>query len=78
MGESCNCKGCEERLQPYVDRELTAVEVVQVEAHLAKCRYCERCYEFEVTLRRVVKRVLVEPMPPELKTKLAALRTPLV
>jgi anti-sigma factor (TIGR02949 family) len=78
MGDACNCKGCEERIQPYVDRELTVDEVVLVEAHLARCPYCERCYEFEATLRRVVKRHLVEPMPPALKAKLVALRTPLV
>jgi len=78
MGDACNCEGCEERIQPYVDRELTAEEVVLVEAHLAGCSYCRQCYEFEATLRRVVKRVLGEPMPPQLKAKLVALRTPLV
>ena len=73
----CDCGDCEQRLQPYVDRELTAAEVVEVEQHLASCGYCRRCYELEDTFRRVVKKVLVEPMPPDLKAKLAALRTPL-
>lgn len=78
MGESCNCSGCEERIQPYVDRELTAEEVARVEDHLATCSYCRRCYELEATLHRVVKRLLAEPIPPHLKAKLVALRTPLV
>ncbi len=77
MGGSCNCGDCEKSLQPYVDRELTPAEAAKVEAHLAKCGHCRRCYEFEATLRRVVKRVLAEPMPSELKTRLATLRTPL-
>jgi anti-sigma factor (TIGR02949 family) len=79
MGRSCNCTECEQRIQPYVDRELTLEEVAEVEAHLAGCGYCRCCYEFEATLRRVVKRVLVvEPMSADLKSKLTALRTPLV
>jgi anti-sigma factor (TIGR02949 family) len=78
MGESCNCTECEQRLQPYVDRELTAAEVAEVETHLESCTYCRCCYEFEATLRRVVKRVLIEPMSAELKARLVALRTPLV
>jgi anti-sigma factor (TIGR02949 family) len=74
----CDCGDCEKRLQPYVDRELTSAELVEVEEHLAGCSYCRRCYQLEVTFRRVVKRVLVaEPMSPELKAKLASLRTPL-
>jgi anti-sigma factor (TIGR02949 family) len=78
MGDSCNCSGCEERIQPYVDRELTADEVSRVEEHLATCSHCRRCYELEAALHRVVRRLLVEPIPPQLKAKLVALRTPLV
>lgn len=77
MGGACNCSDCEQRIQPYVDRELSAEEVVEVEAHLAGCSYCRCCYEFEATLRRVVRRVLVEPMSTDLKVRLSALRTPL-
>jgi mycothiol system anti-sigma-R factor len=73
----CDCNDCEQKLQPYVDRELTAEELVEVEEHLARCSYCARCYQFEATFRRVVKRVLAEPMPPALKERLSALRTPL-
>lgn len=73
----CDCGDCEQRLQPFVDRELSAAEIVEVEEHLDSCGYCRRCYQFEATFRRVVKRVLAEPMPPELKAKLASLRTPL-
>jgi mycothiol system anti-sigma-R factor len=74
----CDCSDCEQKLQQYVDRELTLVELVEVEEHLTSCGYCRRCYQFESTFRRVVKKVLAEPMPPELKQRLLDLRTPLL
>jgi RNA polymerase primary sigma factor len=61
-----------------LDRELTLEEIVEVEEHLTSCGYCRRCYQFESTFRRVVKKVLAEPMPPELKQRLLELRTPLL
>jgi anti-sigma factor (TIGR02949 family) len=71
------CEKCEELIQPYLDRELTDVEKVEAEAHLDACSYCRKRYTFEVSLRRYVRTAWSEPMPPELKAKLAALRTPL-
>jgi mycothiol system anti-sigma-R factor len=72
------CAKCEEVLQPYLDRELTEAERAEAEAHLDACTYCRRRYRFEESLRRYVREAAVETMPPELKAKLAALRTPLV
>jgi anti-sigma factor (TIGR02949 family) len=71
------CDQCEEMLQPYLDRELTAVERAQAEQHLDACEYCRRRYRFEVDLRRFVRQAVVEPMAPELRQRLASLRTPL-
>jgi anti-sigma factor (TIGR02949 family) len=71
------CEQCEEMLQPYLDRELTAVERAQAEIHLDICEYCRRRYRFEVHLRRFVRQSVVEPMAPELKQRLLSLRTPL-
>jgi anti-sigma factor (TIGR02949 family) len=71
------CAKCEEVLQPYLDRELTDDERAQAEAHLDECSYCKKRYRFEESLRRYVREVTVETMSPELKAKLAALRTPL-
>jgi mycothiol system anti-sigma-R factor len=65
-------------IQPYLDRELNEVERVEAEAHLSGCSYCRRRYRFEEHLRRFVRQAVVaEPMPPELKARLANLRTPL-
>jgi anti-sigma factor (TIGR02949 family) len=73
------CERCEEVLQPYLDRELTETEVREAEAHLDTCSYCRKRYRFEVELRRYVREVVVEPMAPELKARLALLarQTPL-
>ncbi len=72
------CAKCEEVLQPYLDRELSDEEMQEAEAHLDLCSYCRKRYRFEVHLRRYVRQAAAEPMPPQLKEKLAALRTPLL
>ncbi len=72
------CEKCEELLQPFLDRELTDAEYREAEAHLDACSYCRKRYRFEESLRRYVRQACSEGMPPELKEKLAALRTPLV
>jgi anti-sigma factor (TIGR02949 family) len=69
-----DCEKCEELLQPYLDRELNDVERAEAEVHLAGCDYCRRRYRFEEDLRRFVRQAVDEPMPPELKQRLADLR----
>jgi anti-sigma factor (TIGR02949 family) len=71
------CAHCEEMMQPYLDHILTEQERVEAEAHLDECEWCRRRYRFEESLRVYVRRVVAEPMPSELKQKLAALRIPL-
>ena len=72
------CDKCEEVLQPYLDRELNEAERAEAEQHLALCDYCRKRYRFEEALRRFVRQAAAEEMAPELKTKLAELRTPLL
>jgi anti-sigma factor (TIGR02949 family) len=71
------CEKCEELLQPYLDRELDDAERSEAESHLNECGYCRKRYHFEANLRRSVRSACVEEMSPELKAKLASLRTPL-
>ena len=71
------CYKCEELMQPFLDRQLDDGERAKAEAHLEKCGYCARRYRFEESLRRFVRQACSETMAPELKAKLAALRTPL-
>ena len=71
------CEKCEEVMQPYLDRQLSEAELREAEEHLAECSYCAKRYRFEESLRQFVRKCCEEEMPPELKQKLAALRTPL-
>ena len=71
------CAHCEEMMQPYMDRVVTDAERAEAEAHLEGCAYCRKRYRFEEKLRQFVHQAVHEPMPVELKTKLAGLRTPL-
>jgi len=64
-------------MQPYMDRVVTDAERAEAEAHLDGCAYCRKRYRFEEKLRQFVHQAVHEPMPVELKTKLAGLRTPL-
>ena len=69
------CEKCEERLQPYLDRELSESERLEAEVHLEGCEYCGKRYRFEISLRRYVRSACCsEEMSPELKAKLANLR----
>jgi anti-sigma factor (TIGR02949 family) len=72
------CAKCEELLQSYLDRDLNDEERAEAERHLDACSYCRKRYRFEVELRRFVRQAAVEEMPPDLKQKLADLRTPLL
>ncbi len=72
-----DCEKCEELLQPYLDRVLSDAERAEAERHLEGCSYCRKRYVFEEQIRQFVRQSVAEEMPPELKQKLAALRTPL-
>lgn len=73
----CNCDECEQWMQPYMDRVLTDAERAEAEVHLDQCSYCRKRYRFEEHVRQFVRQAVIEPMPVELKRKLAELRTPL-
>ena len=73
----CDCDDCEQWMQPFMDRVLTDAERREAETHLDDCSYCRKRYRFETHLRQFVRQAVVEPMPAELKQRLAALRTPL-
>jgi anti-sigma factor (TIGR02949 family) len=71
------CDKCEEMMQPYLDGVLSDVQVAEAQKHLNDCSWCAKRYHFEERLRHYVRVAVAEPMPAELKSKLAALRTPL-
>jgi mycothiol system anti-sigma-R factor len=66
-----NCRECDERLERYVDRELSASEISQVKQHLDHCPPCERRYEFHDELKRVIRVCCgTERAPDALREKL--------
>jgi len=69
------CRGCEELLELYLDGELAEEEVREAEEHLDACGYCRRHYRFERLFRTYMWQATSEPIPPELSSKLAALRS---
>ena len=49
--------GCNEtlfRLHAFVDRELTEVEMTEVQHHLDDCPPCEKHFHFEAEVKRLV------------------------
>lgn len=66
-----DCKEAFQRLDDYVDRELTADEMVLVKIHLEKCQHCAQEFEFEEDLLLVVKAKLQHiDLPPDLLERL--------
>lgn len=59
------CKNCLEVLYPYIDRELSDDDVEQVRKHLDACRGCLHLFEFEASIRRLVRVRCKEQMAPE-------------
>ena len=60
-----NCHDCAKALNPYLDRELSDDDVVQVRGHLEACAGCFHLYQFEESLRRLVKVRCQEQGAPE-------------
>lgn len=65
-----DCRECFERLQDFLDRELSSEELLLVEAHLQECGCCAAEYEFEQSVLRHIKGGLQSSeVPPELRKR---------
>ncbi len=66
-----NCMSCIEtvaRLHLYLDRELSAEEVVIVQQHLADCPTCDCRFHFDLGLKRLIhERCTIERAPAHLR-----------
>jgi mycothiol system anti-sigma-R factor len=60
-----NCRDCAIALNPYLDRELSDEDVVQVRSHLEACGGCLHLFQFEESLRRLVRVRCQEQSAPE-------------
>jgi mycothiol system anti-sigma-R factor len=66
-----NCKETVARLQTFLDRELSDVEVREVQMHLNACPPCQNHFRFEDHLRRLVQqRACPEKAPPSLRDRI--------
>jgi len=66
-----NCSDCNEKLDRYVDRELSSSEVVEMKLHLEGCPPCADQYEFQASMSRLVKRSCeCDEAPPAFREKL--------
>jgi mycothiol system anti-sigma-R factor len=56
MGRGANCDETMGRLSLYLDRELSENEVGEVKRHLASCPPCEQVFDFQLELKRLVRK----------------------
>jgi mycothiol system anti-sigma-R factor len=49
------CKDCLEKLDGYVDRELSDAEVEEVRRHLRDCPPCDDYFQLQAGVKRLVK-----------------------
>jgi mycothiol system anti-sigma-R factor len=67
------CKTCLKALYPYLDRELSDEDIVQVRAHLDECLGCFHLFQFQDSLRRLVRvRCQQQQAPETLRVRIAA------
>jgi mycothiol system anti-sigma-R factor len=59
------CKDCARALYPYLDRELSEEDVVQVRQHLEDCGGCLHLFQFQASLSRLVQVRCQEQTAPE-------------
>lgn len=60
-----NCRDCLQALNPYLDRELSDDDIVHVRQHLEECGGCLHVYQFQESVRRLVRVRCLEQSAPE-------------
>lgn len=68
-----SCERIFERLDDYLDRELSSDEIASVEAHLEQCAMCAAEYRFEsVVIAQIRTKLKHLKAPPELLQRIAS------
>jgi len=60
-----NCSDCSEKLDSYLDRELSNTEMLELQLHLEGCPSCADNYEFQASMKRLVKVCCEQDKAPE-------------
>jgi mycothiol system anti-sigma-R factor len=68
-----DCQEVIHRLYHYLDGELTPDKRAQIQQHLDDCPPCIEAFEFEAELRVIVSRGCREPVPDQLRERIARL-----
>lgn len=67
------CRSCVQALHPYLDRELSDEDIVQVKVHLDECPGCLHLFQFQESLSRLVRvRCREQQAPESLRARIAA------
>lgn len=62
-----NCREVLERLEFYLDKELTEDDVARIRQHLADCPPCDQVLHIEELVKALVARSCVEHAPERLR-----------
>lgn len=69
-----NCTDCRDRLDQFVDRELSLTDLKALQEHLDLCNHCNDEYRFQSNLKRLVKVACGQgEAPAQLRERLRAL-----
>ena len=60
-----NCRDCKDKLDRYLDRELSNTERHELGLHRQGCPACAENYEFQAGLKRLVKVCCEQDKAPE-------------
>lgn len=63
--ESLSCRETFERIDDYLDRELSDAEMELVRAHVKACEVCTKVFEFEGSVVSAVRQKLEDVTLPE-------------
>jgi mycothiol system anti-sigma-R factor len=66
-----DCDHAIHRVYEYLDGELTVWKRRAIARHLDECPPCAEGFTFELELRRIVVSKCHEPVPPELRERIA-------
>ena len=69
--DDANCADAVGRLYHFLDGELDDARRALVQRHLDDCLPCLEAYDFELELRQVVARKCREPVPDQLRVRIA-------
>ena len=66
------CRDALDRIDEFVDGEISSAESDEIASHLADCPPCMRMFALEQLLKALVARSCADPAPPQLRARVVA------